>query len=125
MEKAITSIKNLEIKMLSKSSAVKVHLLAGINRGVSPGHVTKIAESISKKGVLRPVIMAYIDFIDGIKKLYIIDGQHLYFAILRFNIDIPYALVDINTKEDLIETLALLNASSKSWAMAADSRTCT
>ena len=96
-----TQIRNLEIKMLSIVSNIKVCLLAGINRGVSPHHSTKIAESVKSKGILRPVIMAWIDFIDGVKRLYIIDGQHLYFALQRYSVDIPYALVEIKDMQDL------------------------
>lgn len=108
----------LEIKLLSATSNIKVCLLAGINRGVSPNHVTKMAESIRLIGIIRPVVMAWIDFIDGTKRLYIIDGQHLYFGIMRYGGDIPYTLVTINNMQELVETISLLNASSKSWVMA-------
>lgn len=114
-QKTSTKVKGLDIKSFSTTSNTKLHLLAGINRGVTPRHVTKLSASIVKMGVIRPLVLAWMSFIDGTRKLYIIDGQHLYFSILRFGCDIPYTLVDIKDKAELIETIALLNASSKSW----------
>ena len=69
-----------------------------------------------KLGILRPVVVAYLDF-KGVKDYYIIDGQHLYHALIRLGYDIPYVVVDIKNDEELIETLALVNNSSKSWTM--------
>lgn len=100
---------------LTKSQ--KVYLLAGINRPVIPGQVTKLAQSIDKMGIIRPIVLADIDFIDGKKKSYIIDGQHLFHACMRNNLDAPYVKIEIKDKQDMIEKIALLNASSKSWTM--------
>jgi hypothetical protein len=107
----------LKILTLLKGSKTAFSYLAGINRPVVPAHVTKLAESINKMGVIRPVLVAEIDFITGKKVKYIIDGQHLFNACLRNNIDIPYKYIDINDKADLVEKIALLNASSKNWTM--------
>jgi len=93
-------------------------LLAGINRPISPGHVTKLSKSLCLNGILRDVIVAEIDFISGQKQTYIIDGQHLYHALIRENQDIPYKKIKINDLQHLVETIALLNASSKNWVMA-------
>jgi hypothetical protein len=107
----------LKIEYLEKDSKKGFTMLAGINRPVTPQHVTKIAHSIERKGVKRPVIIAIISFITGVPIQYIIDGQHLYFACLRLNIEIPYTYIEIKDDLDMIETLALLNTSSKSWSM--------
>ena len=109
--------RRLTLEYLPKDSKKGFALLAGINRPVTPQHVTKIAHSIERKGVKRPVIIALISFISGVPIQYIIDGQHLYFACLRLNIEIPYTYIDISDDLDMIETLALLNTSSKSWSM--------
>lgn len=92
-------------------------LLAGINRPVNPAQVTKLANSIDKMGVIRPVIIANISFLDGILRKYIIDGQHLYMACIRLGKDIPYIEVEIDNIKELVENIALLNASSKSWIL--------
>jgi hypothetical protein len=94
-----------------------VKYLAGLNRSITPGQVTKIATAIDKMGVIRPVVLTEISFIDGKKAWYIIDGQHLFNACLRNGIDIPYVMVEVKDKSDLVEKIALLNASSKSWTM--------
>ena len=105
------------IKWLKDSTTLSFHYLAGINRSVHPGQVTKLANSLERKGVLRPVIIAELDFITGKKNKYIIDGQHLFNALLRLGWEIPYIVIEIKNKQELVETIALLNSSSKSWTM--------
>jgi len=104
-------------QILKKDSKQSFSYLAGINRPVNPGQVTKLAESVNKMGIIRPVVVAYISFVDGIKKPYIIDGQHLFNALIRNNMDIPYVTIEVKDKKDLVEKIALLNASSKNWSM--------
>lgn len=109
--------KILQIKWLSPSSNTGFSYLAGINRPVIPNHVSKLAESISKMGVIRPVVISELQWVSGKKENYIIDGQHLYNACIRNNCSIPYIKVNIKDKQELVETIALLNASSKSWGI--------
>jgi uncharacterized ParB-like nuclease family protein len=103
---------------ISKINGVKSwSYLAGINRPITPSQVTKLSKSIEKMGVVRPVIIATFDFITGKPQKYIIDGQHLFNACIRLNKDVPYTEISVKDKQDLVETIALLNASSKSWTM--------
>ncbi len=94
-----------------------LYYLAGINRGINPSQVTKLAKSLEKMGIIRPIVCCEIDFINGKKQLYIIDGQHLFNALLRMGWGIPYVIIDVKDKKELVETIALLNSSSKSWTM--------
>jgi hypothetical protein len=105
------------IKWIDQKSRVKFHYLAGINRPIYPAQVTKLAKSLNRMGCLRPVVVSEISFITGKPQLYIIDGQHLFNALLRNNTSIPYIVIKTKDKKDLIETIALLNASSKTWSM--------
>lgn len=110
----------MNIKTLSKNSKHGFHLLAGINREIKPSHVSQMAQSIQHfKNVVRPVLVAVIDFLPGGKKTYIIDGQHLYTACLRLKIDIPYEVINhgVGNIAELIESIALLNTTSKSWTL--------
>jgi hypothetical protein len=107
-----------KINWLVKGSKTAFSYLAGINRPINPSQVTKLAESINKMGLIRPVVITEIDFISGKKVKYIVDGQHLFNACLRNNIDIPYVTISVADKKQLVETIALLNASSKNWTMA-------
>lgn len=107
----------MNIQTLKAGSKKGFYFLAGINRAVSPSHVTKLANSIAKMGIIRPVVVAELSFITGVKQTYIVDGQHLYNACLRGNLDIPYLVISIKNQEELIEMIALLNASSKSWCL--------
>lgn len=107
----------MNIKTLSKNAKGNFKFLTGLNRPVTPSQVTKLAESINKMGIIRPIVVANIDFITGKREKYIIDGQHLFHAILRNNMDFPYIEININNAQHLVETIALLNASSKSWSI--------
>ena len=109
----------MEIKTLKKDSTKGFSLLAGVNREIIPSHVTKLCTSIEENDVIRPVLVADISFITGSPVSYIIDGQHLYHALLRMGKDIPYMILPNKIKDhaDLANRLALLNNSSKSWSM--------
>ncbi len=107
----------MKTQTLKKDSKQSFSYLAGINRAINPAQVTKLAVSVNKMGIIRPVVVAYISFIDGTRKLFIIDGQHLFNALIRNNMDIPYVIIDVKDKTDLVEKIALLNASSKNWTM--------
>jgi hypothetical protein len=107
----------VKTQTLKKDSKQSFSYLAGINRAINPAQVTKLAVSVNKMGIIRPVVVAYISFIDGTRKLFIIDGQHLFNALIRNNMDIPYVIIDVKDKTDLVEKIALLNASSKNWTM--------
>jgi hypothetical protein len=120
---------NLEIKVTTNALELKplkntkfsiakgFSLLSGINRSIIPNQVTKLALSIKKMGAIRPVVVAKISFITGKTETYIIDGQHLFHALIRLNIAIPYVEIEIKDQKDLVEKIALLNASSRSWTM--------
>ena len=108
----------MNIKYLKKGGSKGFKYLAGINRPVSPGHVTTLATSILKfEKATRSVIVAKISFLTGKPEWYVIDGQHLMNALIRLNMDIPYLEVDVHNEEDLIAKIALLNASSKTWKL--------
>ena len=109
--------KTLTIKTLKMSGSKGFALLAGVNRPIIPQQVTKLSTSLDKMGIVRPVVVSTISFIDGNKTTYIIDGQHLYHALMRLGWDVPYVEIDIKDNVDLAEHLALLNSSSKSWTM--------
>lgn len=86
-----------------------------MNRGVDSRHVQKMITSIRKMGVLRAVITTTTNLIEGEEKTYIIDGQHLATALEREGLPIPFIQIDIVSEEDLVEKMAYLNNSSKSW----------
>lgn len=105
----------MQIYTLGKKE--KLSLLPSINRPICPSQVTKLANSINKMGNIRPIVVAELDFIDGRNMKYIIDGQHLFYALIRNNLPIEYVTIKTDSLEDLIEKIALLNSSSKSWKL--------
>jgi hypothetical protein len=111
-----SNVKSLKsrIKTLSKNQSLE---FIAINRKITPGHVTKIASSIDLIGVVRSVIVATVSFITGKPIKIIVDGQHLFLAMIRCNVPVEYVEIEIRDMEHLVEVLAKLNASSKSWSM--------
>jgi hypothetical protein len=107
----------MKIQILKKDSKQSFSYLAGINRPINPSQVTKLAQSVNNMGILRPVVVTEISFINGKKTTYIIDGQHLFNALIRNNMDIPYVSISVKDKKELVEKIALLNASSKNWTL--------
>lgn len=105
------------IKWATERSHKSFSILAGINRPINAGHVTKLSKSLSKVGIVQCIVVSKISFITGKPKFYIIDGQHKFNALIRNNMPIPYIEIEIKDKEELIEKIALLNASSKSWTL--------
>ena len=105
------------IKWLPANSNKGFSLLSGLNRPVKASHVTKLSKSVLEMGCIRPVVVATISFITGVPVTYIIDGQHLYFSLIRLNMEVPHIHIDIKDQRHLVEVIALLNASSRSWSM--------
>lgn len=119
LKNIITTVQFLlrDIKWITNSSKISLKYLAGINRAIKPAQVSILAKALALMGCIRPVVVCYIDFICGKKEYYIIDGQHLFNALMRLGWPIPYVVIDVKDKKDLVEKIALLNSSSKSWSM--------
>ena len=105
------------MEVLNLKQKETLSYLAGINRPINPAQVTKLAESINKMGNIRPIVVAIISFISGKATKYIIDGQHLFNALMRNGLPIEYVLIEVKDTKDLVEKIALLNSSSKSWTL--------
>ena len=105
----------MQIKILNLKGRKSWSLLTGINREILPNQVSKLAESIDKMGIIRPVVVCTVSFITGKPTTYIIDGQHLFHACIKNGINVPYVEIEVKNMQDLIEKIALLNSSSKSW----------
>ena len=121
-EKLLKGIKfdlgKINLKYLVPNSKKGFSILAGINRDIEPNHITTIATGVlTFKQCIRPIVVAKINWIDGTDKYYIIDGQHLYHALIRLGASIPYTVVTVDNEQDLIEKIAFANYSSKSWVL--------
>jgi hypothetical protein len=106
----------MKIQILKIDGSKGFKFLTGINRDVIPSQVTKLAASIELMGIIRPVVVADISFLDE-RGTYILDGQHLFYALMRADLDIPYIKIPVKDKRDMVEKIALLNSSSRSWAL--------
>ena len=105
-------------KFVSTDSKTKLYFMNGINRSIIPGHVTKMVNSIQKlMNIIRPVICVSTSCLEGVKRLYIIDGQHLFTACTRIGCSFPMITLYSESKEEIVEWIAQLNNSSKSWCL--------
>lgn len=107
----------MKIEVATPTSKTAFYFMQGINRAIIPRHVTKIVNSIQKLGVIRPVVTLITTQIDGVRRRYILDGQHLFTALQRQNMNIPYVTVYSECMKEIVEWIACLNASSKSWVL--------
>jgi len=113
--KKVRQVNLLNLKVMPKDGK-GFDFLVALNRRIIPAQVTALAKSINRMGVIRPIVVANFTYL-GKEGTYIIDGQHLYHALLRNNLDFPYVEITINNDADLVEVIALLNSSSKSWTL--------
>ena len=86
-----------------------------MNREVTSKHVESMVKSINKMGCIRDVITVTTNVFEGTTKTYVIDGQHLLNALIRQNAPVTYRSLNLNTVEEIVTCMAMLNNSSKSW----------
>jgi hypothetical protein len=104
-------------KMKFSKDYKKFGFLDSINRIPDPAHVQKMILSVRAMGVVRPVICVKVTFLNGSSAMYIVDGQHLFNALMAENLEIPYVIIDVEEKIDLVNKMAMLNNSSKPWTL--------
>jgi hypothetical protein len=107
------SLKN-NLKWLKANETL--NFLPGVQRTLILKHIDRLANSIQMYGMIRPIIVVEVSFINGYMCKYVADGQHALMACMRLGIPIPYVVVNgIENVEQLTELVAMLNSSSRSW----------
>ena len=104
--KAVT-LNKVELKKLSANPFK-------YNRKTTLSHVNSMSSSLSKWGVLRSPIIAYVE---EEERSYIADGQHLIQAAINSKEieSLECIEVRVKTKKDLIRLISDLNTSAKAW----------
>lgn len=105
------------MKVKSTKNYSRFHYLPA-NRKVMPKHVDNMVKSIQAMGIIRPVVVGRTSIDSTGEKAFIIDGQHLESACRRLDIAVPYVEIDVNSEEDMITKMGMLNTTSKSWTLA-------
>lgn len=93
-----------------------LHILP-MNREVDSKHVQKMIMSVRTMGIIRPVVTCKTSCLDGITKTYMLDGQHLATALEREDKPVPYIEIKVTDEVDIVNKMAMLNNSSKSWTL--------
>ena len=100
------------------SSEIPLEFVDNLNRDVIASHGNKLAKSMRYMGNIRPIVITKMKYKSNSYKFYIIDGQHAYTALKSLGVtEIPVVEVPVKSLESLVETIALLNSSSKSWTL--------
>ena len=105
------------LRKIKFSKDYKKFAFLEINRITDTEHIQKMITSVRTMGVVRPVICVKVTFIDGTSQLYVIDGQHLFKSLMAEDLEIPYVVIDVEDKIDMVQKMAMLNNSSKSWTL--------
>jgi hypothetical protein len=85
------------------------------NRPVDNAHVNKLMESMKVHGFKGVIQVIKTSFIEGVVKLYILEGQHRFAAAMRLGIPFKFELTELVNQNETAEFIAELNNSAKSW----------
>ena len=107
-------LKNLKFMPAS----IPLKSLDGLQRPIITAHGNTLAKSMKTMGNIRPVIVVKLKEKGNRWGYYVLDGQHNYTALLSLKAEeIPVVEVGVKNTANLVQTIALLNSSSKSWSL--------
>ena len=96
----------------------RFHLLPdGFNREIDYKHSARMLHSVTLHENQRVIIVAKLDFFDGVQREYIIDGQHLFQNLVVLEEYVVYKYKIINTKEELVRFIVDMNNITKPWSL--------
>lgn len=79
----------------------------------------QMVDSIKEHGFIDPILIVNTDVIDGMEKLYIVDGQHR--ALAASYLDVPFTAAvykkTIKTKKDAVELVSMMHRTHKGWTI--------
>jgi hypothetical protein len=104
------------LRKIKFSKDYKKFAFLEINRITDTGHIQKMVASVRNMGVVRPIICVRMN-LAGSDQLFVIDGQHLFKSLQSEDLEIPYVVIDVEDKIDMVQKMAMLNNSSKSWTL--------
>lgn len=99
---------------------MEIHFMPQGNRDLSSGRIDKLKHSINEYGLLRDVIVIETNLFGGrTKKMYIVDGQHLYMACTALDIldelQVKVCKKKFETISEIIDFVSTLNTTQTPW----------
>lgn len=83
------------------------------NRITTKSHNKTMYNSVEAlRKVLRPLVVVLLN-----GKYYIVDGQHLYHALIKFGLPIEFYLIEVKTETELIKIMRQMNSSARRWGI--------
>jgi hypothetical protein len=112
-EQAVVSVTNRKKVTITPDQYGLLAILPK-NRPIKAPHGLQMKMSVMRNGVLRDVIVVW----DNKKnKYYIVDGQHLVYALKELNLPIDCLVVECENEEQITKLMIDLNNTSKSWKL--------
>lgn len=75
-----------------------------------------LVKSMTKYGFLGSILMLKTSIIDGVERLYIVDGQHRFLAAQYLNLDVKADIIEsVTTKDELVKLISTLNSTGVKW----------
>ena len=87
-----------------------------VNRETKRSHINAIKKSVLKIGVVRDLVVVRMLFLNP-DIYYIVDGQHLREALIELGVGACVKVITINSEDDLIEKISMLNSTAKNWGL--------
>jgi hypothetical protein len=83
------------------------------NRVTTTAHNKKMYLSVELlRYVLRPIVVALVN-----GKYYIIDGQHLYRALVSMNLPVEFYLIEAESETEALKVMKQMNSSARRWGL--------
>ena len=91
--------------------------LEKINRDTITPLKQKLRNSVIEFGVLTPIFVARMPWFNPARPndLYILDGQNRYLVYCNLRADVPYIVLNISSKDEMVRFMATVNSSCKNW----------
>jgi hypothetical protein len=103
----------------TKDASKFLTLPEGINRPVVDSHVDQVGTSLDLLGVIKPAIIIRTKAFskNGKYQLFIGDGQHTITYLKRKGEEIPYIVITLKTKEEIVFLVNKVNNVGKPWRL--------
>lgn len=91
-----------------------IHFLS-FNRDIDWDHVDEIGHSIDEFGVFEFIKVVKTACIDGTERIWIVDGQHTFWALVMRGMPIEYVIIQVEDKKEVVRLISVANNKRKPW----------
>ena len=85
------------------------------NRDIDWDHVDEIGHSIDEFGVFEFIKVVKTACIDGTERIWIVDGQHTFWALVMRGMPIEYIIIQVENTKEVVRLISVANNKRKQW----------